>query len=377
MKEFALGQAGDFMSNVYNFSSGPSVLPEEVLEKAKNEMFNYKRTGVSVMELGSSSREVEKLMEKAEKSLRKIMSIPSNYKILFLAGGASSQFAAIPMNLLSDHKCADYIVSGKHSKKAVLEAKKHGDIVIAASSAGATPAFSTIPETKRSDFRPDADYVHICFNNSVYGTTFHYIPDTGNIPLVADMSSYILSEPFDVTKFALIYASAQQNIGPAGMTLVIVREDLLGGATPETPSVLDYKILAETKSRYSTPPVWSIYIASLVFDWILSIGGLEEIKRRNERKASLLYDYLDSQFYYTASVDKKCRSMMNVVFVTGDANLDKKFIKEAEEAKLLNLAGDKYIGGMRASIYNAMPYEGVEKLVEFMKNFAAENPKLD
>ena len=377
MKEFAFVQIGVLMSQVYNFSSGPSVLPEEVLEKAKNEIFNYKRTGVSVMELGASSREVEKLIEKAEKSLRKIMSIPPNYKILFLPGGASSQFAAIPMNLLSDRKCADYIVSGKHSKKAVLEAKKYGDIAIAASSAGASPAFSTVPETKRSDFRPDADYVHICFNNSVYGTTFHYIPDTGNIPLVADMSSYILSEPFDVSKFALIYASSQQNIGPAGMSVVIIRDDLLGAAHASTPSVLNYQILAETKSRFSTPPIWSIYVATLVFDWILSVGGLEEIKRRNERKASLLYDYLDSQFYYTASVDKKCRSMMNVVFVTGDADLDKKFIKEAEEAKLLNLAGDKNIGGMRASIYNAMPYEGVEKLVEFMKNFAAENPKLN
>ena len=364
------------MAKVYNFSSGPSVLPEEILEKAKNEMFNYKRTGGSVMELGSSSREVEKLIDKAEKSLRKIMGIPANYKILFMPGGSSSQFSAIPMNLLSDHKCADYIVSGKHSKKAVLEAKKYGDIVIAASSAGASPAFSTIPETKRSDFRPDADYVHICYNNSVYGTTFHYIPDTGNIPLVADMSSYILSEPFDVTKFALIYASAQQNIGPAGMTVVIIRGDLLGGAPNETPSVLNYKIIAESKSRYSTPPVWSIYMATLMFDWILSLGGLEEVKRRNERKASLLYDYLDSQFYYTASVDKKCRSMMNVVFVTGDAELDKKFILEAEEAGLMNLAGDSSIGGMRASIYNAMPLEAVEKLVEFMKNFASENPKL-
>ena len=365
------------MTRVYNFSSGPSMLPEEVLEKAKSEMFNYKRTGVSVMELGASSKEVEKLMEKAEKSLRKILSIPSSYRVLFLPGGASSQFAAIPLNLLSDHKCADYVISGKHSKKAVLEAKKHGDIAIAASSAGATPSFSTIPETKRSDFRPDADYVHICYNNSVYGTTYHYVPDTGNVPLVADMSSYLLSEPFDITKFALIYASAQQNIGPAGMTVVILRDDIIGGAGPETPSVLDYKILSESKSRFSTPPVWSIYIAGLVFDWILGLGGLEEIKRRNERKASVLYDYLDSQFYYTAPVDKKCRSMMNVVFFTGDASLDKKFIDEAAEAGLLNLSGDNSIGGMRASIYNAMPIDGVEKLVEFMKNFAAENPKLD
>lgn len=365
------------MANVYNFSSGPATLPKEVLEKAKSELLNYKRTGVSVMELSANAKEIDKLLAKAEKNLVKLLGIPSNYKILFLQGGSSAQFAAVPMNLLSEHKCADYVVTGRHSKKAVLEAKKHGDIAIAASSAGASPAYSTIPEMKRSDFRPDADYVHICYNNSVYGTTFHYIPDTGNIPLVADMSSYLLSEPFDVSKFALIYASAQQNIGPAGLTVVIVRDDIIGGASPITPSFLDYKVLAETKSRFSTPPVWSIYVANLVFEWIASIGGLEEIKRRNERKASLIYDYLDSQSYYTAPVDKKCRSMMNVVFVTGDSELDKKFISEAHEEGLQNLAGDKSVGGMRVSIYNAMEYEGVEKLVAFMKDFAAKNPKLD
>ncbi len=365
------------MSRVYNFSGGPSALPEEVLEKAKSELLSYKRSGLSIMEYPASSKEVERLMDKAEKNLRKIMGIPASYKVLFMPGGASTQFAAIPLNLLSDHKCADYIVSGRHSKKAFLEAKKYGDIAIAASSAGATPTFSTIPDTKRSDFRPDADYVHICYNNSVYGTTFNYIPDTGNIPLIADMSSYILSEPFELSKFAMVYASTQQNMGAAGMTVAIIRADIIGKAADFTPSHLDYKILTENKSKFSTPPIWSIYIANLVYEWILSIGGLEEMKRRNERKASLIYDYLDSQSYYTAPVDKKCRSMMSVVFVTGDAELDKKFIEEAEEAGLMNLAGDKSVGGMRASIYNAMPYDGVEKLVEFMRAFASENPRLD
>lgn len=365
------------MSEIYNFSSGPSMIPVEILEKAKNEMFNYKCTGFSVMELGSSSREVERLISRAERALRKLLNIPSNYNILFLPGGASAQFAAVPMNLLSSHKCADYVISGKHSRKAYLEAKKHGDIVIAGSSAGALPAYSTVPSLKTSDFRPDADYIHICFNNSVYGTVFNYIPDTRNIPLVADMSSYLLTEPVDISKFALVYASSQQNMGPAGMTVVILREDILGGAREETPSVLDYKILTESKSRYSTPPVWNIYMATLAYEWIDSLGGLEEMKRRNERKASLVYDYLDSQSYYTAPTDKKCRSMTNIVFLTGSGDLDKKFVKEAEESGLYNLAGDKFVGGMRASMYNAMPYEGAEALVAFMKRFAQDNPKID
>ena len=249
-------------------------------------------------------------------------------------------------------------------------------IAIAASSAGANPVYSTIPETKVSDFRPDADYVHICFNNTIYGTKFHYIPDTGNIPLVADMSSFILSEPIDVSRFGLIYASAQKNIAPAGLTVVIVRRDLVGKARPDTPAMLDYKAHAENGSMYNTPPTFSVYMAKLVLEWIDSIGGLEEMKRRNERKASLIYDYLDSQHYYTASVDKKCRSMMNVVFVTGRPDLDERFIREAEAEGLVNLKGDRSVGGMRASIYNAMPYEGVEKLVEFMKKFALENPKV-
>ena len=364
------------MNRVYNFSAGPSMLPLEVLERAQAEILSYNGVGMSVMEMSHRTPEFEGILNSAEESLRRLMQIPANYKVLFLQGGASTQFAAVPLNLLSDHKCADYIVSGQFSKKAAAEAKKYGDIAIAASSAGATPTFSTIPETGRSDFRPDADYVHICFNNTIYGTKFHYIPDTGSIPLVADMSSCILSEPIDVTKFGVIYAGAQKNVAPAGLTIVIVRNDLLGNARPDTPAMLDWQLMAENGSMYNTPPCWSIYMAKLVFDWLLENGGLEQMKRQNEKKASLLYDYLDGQSYYTSTVDKKCRSMMNVVFVTGDAELDKKFVKEADAAGLKNLKGHRSVGGMRASIYNAMPYEGVEALVAFMKKFAADNPKI-
>ena len=363
---------------IFNFSEGPSMMPQEVLERAQAEMLSYRDSGMSVMELDSKSPEFAEILSGAEDALRKLMNIPGNYKILFLQGGASSQFAAIPLNLLSSHKCADYIVSGQFSKKAYDEAKKYGDIAIAASSGGASPAYSTVPMTKRSDFRPDADYVHICYNNTVYGTKYHYIPDTGNIPLVADMTSCICSEPIDVTKFGLIYAGAQINIAPAGLTIVIVRNDLIGDARPDTPAILDYKLLSENNSKYNTPPIYNIYMAKLVLEWMLSVGGLEEMKRRNERKASLLYDYLDGkgQSYYTAPVDKKCRSMMNVIFVTGDGELDKKFIKEAAERGLINLQGHPSIGGMCASMYNAMPYEGVEKLVEFMIEFAKNNIKI-
>lgn len=366
------------MDRVFNFSQGPSMLPLEVLERAQAEMINYRGTGMSVMEISHRSPEFIEILEGAEEALRRLMNIPANYKILFLQGGASTQFAAVPMNLLSSHKCADYIVSGQFSKKAYDEAKKYGDIVIAASSGGASPPYATIPVTKRADFRPDADYVHICFNNTIYGTKFHYIPDTGNIPLVADMTSCICSEPIDITKFGLVYAGAQINISPAGLTVVIVRNDLIGDARPDTPAMFDYKLLSENRSVYNTPPVYTIYMAKLVLEWMLSVGGLEEMKRRNEKKASLLYDYLDGQgqSYYTAPVDKKCRSMMNVVFVTGDGELDKKFAKEAAERGMINLEGHPSVGGMCASMYNAMPYDGVEKLVAFMKEFAKNNPKL-
>ena len=361
------------MERVYNFSAGPSMLPLEVLEKAAAEMLNYENSGTSVMEMSHRSPVYEKIIADAEALLREVMQIPDNYKVLFLQGGASTQFAAVPLNFMNGKKKADYILSGQFSTKAYKEAQKYGDVVAAASSKDAN--FSFVPKTDRSSFRTDADYVHICFNNTIYGTKFPYIPDTGDIPLVADMSSCILSEPFDVSRFGVIYAGAQKNMSAAGLTVVIVREDLLGNARAETPSMLDYKLMADNGSMYNTPPCYCIYIAKLVYEWIVKLGGLEKMKERNQKKAKLLYDYLDGQDYYIAPVEKESRSMMNVTFVTGDADLDKKFASEAAKEGLINLKGHRSVGGMRASIYNAMPYEGVEKLVAFMKEFAKNNPK--
>ena len=361
------------MERVYNFSAGPSMLPEEVLKRAASEMLCYQDSGMSVMEMSHRSPVYEEIITEAEKLLRQLMNIPDNYKVLFLQGGASTQFAAVPYNLLTGSKKADYILSGQFSTKAYKEAQKYGDVKAVASSKDAN--FTFVPKTQRSDFRADADYVHICFNNTIYGTKFPYIPDTGDIPLVADMSSCIISEPVDVSKFGLIYAGAQKNMAPAGLTIVIVREDLIGKAREDAPAMFDYKLMADNDSMYNTPPCYCIYIAKLVYEWILSIGGLEAMKARNEKKAKLLYDYLDSQDYYIAPVEKESRSMMNVTFVTGDADLDKKFASEASAAGLKNLKGHRSVGGMRASIYNAMPYEGVEKLVAFMKEFAKNNPK--
>lgn len=360
------------MERVYNFSAGPSMLPEEVLKKAAEEMMNYEGSGMSVMEMSHRSPVYEKIITDAEALLREVMQIPDNYKVLFLQGGASTQFAAVPLNLLSGSGKADYVLSGQFSTKAYQEALKYGDIAVAATSKDKN--FSYVPKTEKASFRKDADYVHICFNNTIYGTKYPYIPKT-DAPLVADMSSCILSEPIDVSKFGLIYAGAQKNMAPAGLTVVIVREDLLGNARGDTPAMLDYKLMADNGSMYNTPPCYCIYIAKLVYEWILSLGGLEKMKERNERKAKLLYDYLDSQDYYVAPVEKECRSMMNVTFVTGNADLDKKFASEASAQGLKNLKGHRSVGGMRASIYNAMPYEGVEKLVEFMKEFAKNNPK--
>ena len=360
------------MERVYNFSAGPSMLPLQVLETAASEMLNYKGSGMSVMEMSHRSPVYDEIIKEAEALLRKLMNIPDNYKVLFLQGGASTQFAAVPLNLMKTGK-ADYIVSGQFSGKAQKEAMKYGEAKIVASSKDAN--FSFVPKTDKSSFSKDADYVHVCFNNTIYGTKFPYIPDTGDIPLVADMSSCIISEPVDVSKFGLIYAGAQKNMAPAGLTLVIVREDLIGNARVDTPAMLDYKLMADNDSMYNTPPCYCIYIAKLVYEWILGLGGLEKMKEMNEKKANLLYDYLDSQDYYNAPVEKESRSMMNVTFVTGDADLDKKFAKEAEAQGLKNLKGHRSVGGMRASIYNAMPYEGVEKLVEFMKEFAKNNPK--
>lgn len=350
------------------------MLPLAVLEKARDELVCYGDSGMSVMEMSHRSSDYDAIIKAAEKNLRRLMNIPDNYKVLFLQGGASTQFAAVPLNLMNRNHKADYIVSGQFSGKAFKEAQKYGDAVCAATSAADN--FTYVPATTRDSFRPDADYVHICFNNTIYGTKFNYIPDTGDIPLVADMSSCILSEPVDVTKFGLIYAGAQKNMAPAGLTVVIVREDLIGNARPDTPAMLDYKLMADNDSMYNTPPCYSIYMAGLVYEWLLNdVGGLENMKAYNEKKCAVLYDYLDAQDYYIAPVKKECRSMMNVTFVTGDAELDKKFASEAAKEGLKSLKGHRSVGGMRASIYNAMPIEGVEKLVAFMKKFAAENPK--
>ena len=361
------------MNRVYNFSAGPSMLPLPVLEKAASELVSYGNSGMSVMEMSHRSNDYDVIIKEAEALLRKLMNIPDNYKVLFLQGGASTQFAAVPLNLLPEGGKADYIVSGQFSGKAYEEAKKYGEVYAVATSK--PDNFTYVPDTTRESFHKDAAYVHVCFNNTIYGTKFHYIPDTGDIPLVADMSSCIISEPVDVSKFGVIYAGAQKNMAPAGLTLVIVREDLLGKARPETPSMLDWKLMADNDSMYNTPPCYPIYIAKLVYEWILEMGGLDAMKAYNENKANMLYDYLDSQSYYSAPVKKECRSMMNVTFVTGNADLDKKFASEASAAGLKNLKGHRSVGGMRASIYNAMPTDGVEKLIAFMKDFAEKNPK--
>lgn len=360
------------MNRVYNFSAGPSMLPMQVLEKAQSELICYEDTGMSVMEMSHRSPAYDKIIKDAEAAFRKLMNIPDNYKVLFLQGGASTQFAAVPLNLMKTGK-ADYVVTGQFSKKAYKEAQKYGDVRLVASSEDKNNTY--IPKLTKSDFRPDADYVHICFNNTIYGTKWNYIPDTGDVPLVADMSSCIMSEPVDVSKFGVIYAGAQKNMAPAGLTVVIVREDLLGNVRPEAPTMLDWKTMAENDSMYNTPPCWCIYVAKLVYEWALELGGLEEMKKYNEKKCAVLYDYLDSQDYYAAPAEKEARSMMNVTFVTGDADLDKKFASEAGAKGFKNIKGHRSVGGMRASIYNAMPIEGVEKLVEFMKEFAENNPK--
>lgn len=360
------------MKRVYNFSAGPSMLPVPVLQRAADEMLCYGDSGMSVMEMSHRSPEFDAIIKDAEKLLRQLMGIPDNYKVLFMQGGASTQFACVPLNLMKNGK-ADYILSGQFSTKAQKEAMKYGEAKIIASSKDDN--FSRIPVVTRDDISPDADYVHICFNNTIYGTKYNYIPDTGDIPLVADMSSCIISEPVDVSKFGVIYAGAQKNMAPAGVTVVIVREDLLGNARPDTPAMLNWQLMAENDSMYNTPPCWPIYIAKMVYEWILDMGGLDAMKAYNERKCAVLYDYLDSQDYYIAPVQKEFRSMMNVTFVTGNPDLDKKFAKEAGEAGLKNVKGHRSVGGMRASIYNAMPIEGVEALVKFMKEFAQNNPK--
>ncbi len=360
------------MARVYNFSAGPSMLPEQVLAKAANEMLEYGSSGQSVMEMSHRSSVYEEIIHGCEALLRQTLNIPDNYKVLFLQGGASSQFSMVPLNLLNGSGKADFVITGQWAKKAYAEAQKYGQCKAVASSADQT--FSYIPKLDPNEFTKDADYFHICYNNTIYGTRFHDLPQTGSVPLVADMSSCILSEPVDVSKFGLIYAGAQKNMGPAGLTVVIVREDLIGRAREFTPTMFDYKIHAENGSMYNTPPTYAIYICKLVLEWIRDkMGGLEKMAEYNRKKAGLFYDYLDSSDLFKGTVVKEDRSLMNIPFVTGNTDLDKKFVAEATAAGFVNLKGHRSVGGMRASIYNAMPMEGVEKLVEFMKAFEAAN----
>lgn len=359
------------MSRVYNFSAGPAVLPESVLKSAAEEMLDYKGCGMSVMEMSHRSKAFEEIIKTAESDLRELMHIPDNYKVLFLQGGASQQFAMIPMNLMKN-KVADYIVTGQWAKKAYQEAAKYGKVNKIASSEDKT--FSYIPDCSDLPISEDADYVYICENNTIYGTKFKELPNTKGKTLVADVSSCFLSEPVDVSKYGIIYGGVQKNIGPAGVVIVIVREDLITeDVLPGTPTMLTYKTHADAESLYNTPPAYGIYMCGKVFKWLKEMGGLEAMKERNERKAKILYDFLDESKLFKGTVEKKDRSLMNVPFVTGDAELDAKFVKEAKAAGLENLKGHRSVGGMRASIYNAMPEEGVQALVDFMKKFEEEN----
>ncbi len=359
------------MSRVYNFSAGPSMLPEEVLKTAAAEMMEYGESGQSVMEMSHRSKEYQVIIDTAEADLREIMNIPDNYDVLFLQGGASTQFAMVPMNLMTKNGKADYIVTGQWANKAYKEAARYGAAREVASSKDKT--FSYIPKTTAADFDPDADYVHICMNNTIYGTKYNQLPDTGDVPLVADISSCILSEPIDVSKFGMLYAGAQKNVAPAGVTIVIIRKDLIGNAMDITPTMLKYDTHSENGSMFNTPPCYTIYIAGLTFKWIKKMGGLEAMKELNEKKAKILYDFLDNSKLFKGTVVPEDRSLMNVPFVTGSDELDAKFVAESKAAGFVNLKGHRSVGGMRASIYNAMPIEGVEKLVEFMKKFEEEN----
>ncbi len=361
------------MARVFNFSAGPSVLPEVVLKQAAEEMLDYNGTGMSVMEMSHRSKAFEEIIQTAEQDLRDLLEIPDNYKVLFLQGGASQQFAAVPMNLMKN-KVADYIITGQWAKKAYEEAKLYGDARAIASSADKT--FSYIPDCSDLPISEDADYVYICHNNTIYGTTFKELPNTKGKLLVADMSSDILSQPVDVSKYGMIYFGVQKNVGPAGVVIAIIREDLItDDVLPGTPTMLKYKTQADNDSLYNTPPAYGIYICGKVFKWLKEMGGLKAMQIHNEKKAAILYDFLDESKMFKGTVEKKDRSLMNVPFVTCDADLDAKFVKEATAAGFVNLKGHRSVGGMRASIYNAMPIEGVEKLVEFMKKFEAENTK--
>ena len=359
------------MARIYNFSAGPAVLPEEVLKEAAAEMLDYNGTGMSVMEMSHRSKAYDTIIKEAEQDLRDLLNIPDNYKVLFLQGGASLVFASVPMNLMKNKK-AGYIVTGQWAKKAYQEAKIYGEAVELASSADET--FSYIPDCSDLPITDDMDYVYICENNTIYGTKFNTLPNTKGKPLVADLSSCLLSEPVDVSKYGMLYAGVQKNIGPSGVQIVIIREDLITDeCLPGTPTMMKYKIHADNESLYNTPPTYGIYICGKVFKWLKKMGGLQEMKEYNEKKAKVLYDFLDESKLFKGTVRKEDRSLMNVPFVTGNEELDAKFVKEAKEAGFENLKGHRSVGGMRASIYNAMPMEGVEKLVEFMKKFEEEN----
>ncbi len=358
------------MARVYNFSAGPAALPEKVLKKAADEMLDYQGTGMSVMEMSHRSKSFDAIIKDAEALLRELMNIPDNYHVLFLQGGASTQFAAVPLNLMVKNK-ADYVNTGAWSKKAIAEAKRYGDVNVVATSEEKT--FTCIPQLNKADFTADADYFYIVTNNTIYGTLYHELPDTGDVPLVADMSSNILSQEYDVSKFGIIFAGAQKNIGPAGVTIVIVHDDLVGKARDVTPTMLNYRTHTEKKSLFNTPPCYSIYIAKLVFEWLKQQGGIKTMQAVNQEKSDLIYNMLDNSDFFKGTAEKNSRSIMNVPFVSPSPELDAKFISEAADNGLVTLKGHRSVGGMRASIYNAMPLEGVKKLVAFMKKFETEN----
>ncbi|MCI5605482.1 MAG: 3-phosphoserine/phosphohydroxythreonine transaminase [Clostridia bacterium] len=358
------------MSRVYNFSAGPSMLPEEVLKKAQDEMLEYGKSGMSVMEMSHRSKDYQEIIDSAEALVRELMNVPDNYKVMFLQGGGSTQFAMVPLNFANKNKKADYVITGQWAKKAAAEAERYITVNRVASSADKT--FSYIPKLDKSTFSSDADYFYICYNNTIYGTRYTQLPETDK-PIIADISSCAMSEVIDVTKFGMLFAGAQKNLGPAGVTLVIVREDLLGDAMDITPTMLNYQTHADNGSMYNTPPTYGIYVLKLVLEWIKSKGGIAELQKINEAKAKILYDYLDSSKMFKGTVVPEDRSLMNAPFVTGNEELDAKFVAEAKAAGFVNLKGHRTVGGMRASIYNAMPVEGVKALVEFMKKFESEN----
>ena len=359
------------MTRVFNFSAGPAALPPSVLQHAANEMLDWQGSGMSVMEMSHRGKEFISIANEAESLLRELLAVPTGYKVLFMQGGAIAENAIVPMNMLRGKTSADYIDTGEWSKKSIKEAKKYGGVNVAASAADT--GYTTIPARDTWKLDANAAYVHICSNETIGGVEYHFTPDTGAVPLVADMSSSILSRPVDVSKYGLIYGGAQKNIGPAGLTLVIVREDLLGGALPCTPSAFDYKVVADNESMYNTPPTYAIYIAGLVFKWLKNQGGLPAIEAHNRKKAALLYDYLGTTSFYSAPVAKDCRSLMNVPFKLADDKLDGAFLKGAEARQMVQLKGHRSVGGMRASIYNAMPLEGVQTLVAYMKEFEASH----